>query len=172
MSLRGARGVLLRIQRRDFPIEIGDRLFEHPAMRRRAGQLQIRQRSRPRQHQRCAFRLASHIGGRRLRCLRLASIRRVLLLRLNRLAFPASRHFDRVYAGHGTMAWVIPWGDVKDTCPLITRRAAKARPASLIYLACAAARSVGAMPIRSPWEATCAWTIDSADATAPASPDR
>ena len=40
------------------------------------------------------------------------------------------------------------------------------------YFPCAAARSAGAMAIRSAWESTCAFTIASASATAPASPER
>jgi len=63
-------------------IQIGDRLFEHRAMRRRAGVLQVGERTRPCQRKRgafgatCAF-LGGDGGGFR------APLRRGFLLRFN-----------------------------------------------------------------------------------------
>ena len=95
------RATSIGVQRRDSRVEIRDRLFEHRPMSSGAGPLQVGKRTRAREHQRgplgptCGFFGAD-------RWSRLASRRRGFLLRLNRLAFPASSHQA------ATLPWSLP----------------------------------------------------------------
>jgi len=109
--------------------------------------------------------------------------RGLVLLCLDRLAFPASSHFRK--ASPSVPARFV--GRVAVTLPLERRYLACAtarcrlgvhctlptwRALHAAYLACATARSAGGTAIRSGCAATCDLTISSACATAPASPAR
>jgi hypothetical protein len=87
----GAGKNLARLEFGEAPIEILDRALEHRPVRRRAGELQIRERAGAREHQRGALRLLrrrSRVDGSGGALLRRGRI----LLGFDRLAFPSARH--------------------------------------------------------------------------------
>lgn len=80
-----------RVNRFDPFVEIRDRLFEHRPMGGGTRLLQIRGGTRSRQHQRGPLRSPRRFGrGDRRRAVTLLRCR--ILLRFNRLAFPAACH--------------------------------------------------------------------------------
>ena len=83
------------VERSELLIQIGDRLFEHRPVRRHTRFLQVGKGTRAREHQGGALRSALRLFRGKCGSLHARS-RRGVLLRLDGLAFPATRHVLRI----------------------------------------------------------------------------